>query len=138
MNAVEIARSYIDTPFHHQGRVPGVGLDCVGLVICVARELGKLPPDFDVTGYARQPDGAMLMHHLHEHLIEIPQNCMMVGDVVCVAFDKHPQHVGLLGDYLYGGFSIIHAATKHKRVVETRLLFSNTMRFVSAFRFIKD
>jgi len=130
-----IARTYLGTPFHHQGRLPGVGLDCVGVLICVAKELRLVAADFDVTGYQRQPDGVVLMRHLSEHLLPVEQTAMQPGDIVCVAFDKHPQHVGIVGDYRHGGLSIIHAASKHGAVVETRLMFTAAMRFVAAFRF---
>lgn len=136
MNAiVDTARQWIGTPWHHQGRVKGVGVDCVGLVLCVARELGLVQSDFDVHGYSQVPDGKLLMHHLSDHMDEVSPADMQPGDVVCVAFDLHPQHVGILGDYVYGGLSMIHAASKYQRVIETRLLFSDAMRFVSAFRF---
>ncbi len=29
--AIAAARTCLGTPFHHQGRAPGVGLDCIGL-----------------------------------------------------------------------------------------------------------
>lgn len=132
---VKAARDLIDTPFHHQGRVAGVGVDCVGLVILVARKLGYVAPDFDFTGYPRYPDGRVLIHQLGLHLIEVTKDKMQVGDIVCVAFDKYPQHVGIIGDYRHGGFSIIHAAGKHGKVIETRLMFTPAMRFVAAYRF---
>ncbi len=37
---VRVARSYIGTPFHHQGRLPGVGLDCAGVIVCALAECG--------------------------------------------------------------------------------------------------
>lgn len=129
------ARAWIDTPYAHQGRVKGVGVDCVGLLIGVAKDLGKIAPDWDVTGYARVPDGVELMHHLEERFDTIAFDDMRPGDFVCIAFAAAPQHVGVVGDYAHGGFSFIHAASKFKRVVEHRLLFSRQMRFVSAFRF---
>lgn len=132
---VKSARELLDTPFHHQGRLAGVGVDCVGLVILVARKLGYVAQDFDFTGYPRYPDGKVLIQQLGLHLIEIQQHQMQFGDIVCVAFDKYPQHVGIIGDYRHGGFSIIHAAGKHGKVIETRLMFSNAMKFVSAYRF---
>lgn len=132
---VQSARELLGTPFHHQGRVSGVGVDCVGLVILVARKLGYVPSDFDFTGYPRYPDGKVLIEQLGLHLIEIAKPNMQIGDIVCVAFDKHPQHVGIIGDYRHGGFSIIHAAGKHGKVIETRLMFTPAMRFVSSYRF---
>lgn len=141
---VEIARTYIGTPFHHQGRKKDVGVDCVGLLVCIGAELqykSKNGTEFyDIKGYTRQPDGKMLLSALQEHLIEIPKEDMQPGDIVCVAFDKHPQHVGVLADYRHGGLSMIHADGKRGEVLETRLLFTQGMKFISAFRFkeLKD
>lgn len=130
--AVPAARAWLGTPWRHQARLQGVGVDCVGLLIGVARQLGVLPPAWDITGYARLPDGVALMRHLRGLLQEVPQADLRPGDVVCIAFDQHPQHVGLVGDYLHGGPSIIHAING-RGVVETRLMFSRGMRFVAGF-----
>jgi len=46
---VRLSRAYIDTPFHHAARLPGVGLDCVGLLVCVARAVGIVDKSFDVS-----------------------------------------------------------------------------------------
>lgn len=135
MKSVEIARSYIDTPYHHQGRVKGHGVDCVGLLVCVAKECGVFDDAWDVTGYSRIPDGVLLMKHLTENFPQVSQQEMCPGDFVCVAFDRYPQHVGIIGDYRHGGLSIIHAHNKSGKVIETRLMFSDAMRFVAAFRF---
>ena len=131
---VAITREYIGTPYHHQGRLRGHGIDCVGLVVCVARDLGVLPFDADVVGYSRIPDGKSLMHHLHAHLDPINKQDMQPGDVLCVAFDRFPQHVGILGNYVHGGLSLIHADMHRGEVVEHRLMFTDAMRFVAAFR----
>lgn len=58
MNEVLIAREYISTPFVHQGRLKGVGIDCIGLVVCVARESGLEIKDYH--GYSEQPGQALL------------------------------------------------------------------------------
>lgn len=132
---VHAAREYLGTPYHHQGRRKGVGIDCVGLIVCVARDTKRLPLSADVQGYSRIPDGESLMHHLHNHLEPVDKSEMRPGDVVCVAYDKWPQHVGILGNYLHGGLSIIHACNHRGAVIETRLMFSQFMRYVAAFRF---
>jgi cell wall-associated NlpC family hydrolase len=141
MNAVplvDFARSCIGTPYHHQGRLPGVGLDCVGLVLVAAKKAGAVDPSFDVAGYARLPDGHSLMRHLRERLREVGQKEMKPGDVVCVAFAKQPQHVGVVGDYRHGGLSLIHADGSRGKVIETRLMFTERMRFVAAFRLMEN
>lgn len=131
---VTAARTWLGTPFHHQARLRGVGADCVGLVIGVARELALVAPGFDVTGYPRQPDGHSLTALASEHMDAIERDQMEPGDVVAVAFARDPQHVGVLGDYRHGGLSIIHSASIAGRVIETRLLFGPAMRFVAAYR----
>ena len=130
---VEAARAWLDTPFHHQARLKGVGVDCVGLVIGVARELALVPQDLDVLGYPRTPDGTSLMATMRQHMTEIDRAAMQPGDVIVVSFDRDPQHLAILGDYRHGGLSIIHAAGNTGRVIETRLMFSSAMTFVAAF-----
>ncbi len=134
-DVVAAARSYLGTPYQHQARLKGVAVDCVGLILCVGRDLGHLPEGFDYSGYGRVPDGVLLRQRLEKHLREVPQSEMRPGDVVCIAFAKHPQHVGILGDYRHGGLSIIHAAMPPGRVIETRLLFGPVMQFRAAYRF---
>ena len=130
---VEAAREWIDTPFHHQARLKHVGVDCVGLVIGVARELALVPQDLDVLGYPRTPDGTSLMATMRQHMTEIDRAAMQPGDVIVVSFDRDPQHLAILCDYRHGGLSIIHAAGNTGRVIETRLMFSSAMTFVAAF-----
>lgn len=135
---VRVARGYIGTPFHHMGRVPGVGLDCAGVLICAARELGLVAPDFDVPPYSRMPDGRSLIEWCDRYMTRIRQSEMRAGDAIVVIVDRDPQHLGILGDYRHGGFSIIHAMSRADgkgTVIETRLMFSRTMRFVAAYRF---
>ena len=130
---VTAARSWIGTKFHHQARVKGAGVDCIGLVIGVARELSLVPPDFDVQGYAETPDGRTLMRLAAMHMTEIARESMGPGDVVVTRFDQGAQHFGVLGDYRHGGLSIIHGASDPGRVIETRLMFGPSMQFVAAF-----
>lgn len=134
---VNTARDYLGTPFHHAGRLPGVGMDCVGLPICIMRELGMIAADFDVPNYVVVPDGKTMLKLCREYLWPIQQIDTRVGDLVVFATDVYPQHVGIIGNYQHGGFSIIHAANNASppRVIETRLMFSRRMRFVAAFMF---
>lgn len=136
LDVVQEARNWLGTPYHHQARLKGVGVDCVGLVIGICREIGLMASDFDVPVYARQPDGLTLLREANMHLAYLPdgQASMQPGDVVVVRFAGHPQHVGLIADYVHGGLSIIHAASNAGRVIETRLMFGpRTMQFVAAF-----
>lgn len=137
MNRLQVvaqAREWINTPFQHQARMHAVGVDCAGLVIGVARQLGLVAPDFDVSNYPRSPDGVTLLKWCDRYMLRVARENMMPGHVVVVAFDKDPQHLGILGDYRHGGLSIIHAAQKPGRVIETRLMFSPAMKFVAVYR----
>ena len=61
MNAfVAAARSLIGTPYHTKGRLPGVGLDCIGVPIVAAWLCGLRPRSFDIRGYSDVPDGSLL------------------------------------------------------------------------------
>lgn len=139
---VEEARSWIGTPFHHQASLKGVGVDCVGLIrgIMVAKnnmpeDFSKWPSAYDFLGYDRVPDGKKMMEACNLYLTVISKEDMQPGDIVLVSFDKHPQHVGVLGDYRHGGLSIIHASGDSGKVIETRLMFSGYMKFVAAYAF---
>lgn len=133
---VAAARRWIGTPYQHQQRLRGIAVDCIGLPMGVARELGLISPGFDVQGYARTPDGHTLMHlaatHMRRRGIDTP---LAPGMVIVCAVDLEPSHFGILADYAHGGLSLIHAnARAHPpRVIETRLLFSRGLRFVAAF-----
>ena len=136
---VSVAREYLGTPFHHRGRTPGVALDCAGVVICAARELGIFAPQFDVTNYTGSPDGTMMLL-CDQYMTRILKSEMESGDVVALITDKdgtREQHLGILADYRHGGLSLIHASNDrlHKAVIETRLMFSRNFRFAGAWRF---
>jgi cell wall-associated NlpC family hydrolase len=133
---VAAARSLLQTPFHHQGREPGVGIDCAGVLIAVAWLTDLKPRAFDVTGYPRAPDGTMLQALCDENLERIRSAELQPADVVLIrwGFGK-PQHLGIVGDHLHGGPSLIHAdSRRQKRVIETRLEFGRYMRLVQAYR----
>lgn len=133
-DVVTAARALIGTPFHHQGRLPGVGIDCAGVPIVVGRMLGLVAPDFDVAGYPPVPDGSSLRAYCEEHMIRWPWE--EAGGAVLVAWkDGPPQHLGIVAEHPAGGLSIIHAdSLRQKRVIETRLEWGRYMRCVQAYR----
>jgi cell wall-associated NlpC family hydrolase len=135
-DVVRVARSYIGTPYHHLGRVPGIGLDCAGVVICVGRELGLVSSDFDVPVYSPAPDGHSLLAWCDEHL-GFPQThlTLLPGHVIVLRAGKRPQHIGIVGDYVHGGLSLIHSnmSASPSRVTESRLVFSRAMVFVKGY-----
>jgi len=137
---VAVARKYVGTPFHHMGRSPGVGLDCVGVPICVMRELKATAPDFDVPNYAISPEGTALMAWCNESLPPVQKSEIRAGDLIVLIIDKFPQHVGIVGSLPNGELTIIHAAggANPPRVLETRMAFGKWMRFVAAFSLLES
>lgn len=140
---VEIARSWIGTPFKHHHEQKGYGCDCAGLIRGVCAEAGLLPKDVWSTpgaekykGYGRVPDGNSMRAACEEFMDPISEKEMAPGDVILIKWEQHPQHVGFIADYRHGGLSIIHALgpMAPAKVVEHRLLFSPKMKFVGAYR----
>jgi cell wall-associated NlpC family hydrolase len=129
---VKEARTWLNTPFHHQGRIKSVGVDCAGLVIGVGRALGLCPDFIDNIDYARIPDGRVKIL-LTKHLIKVPFADRQAGDVISIAWAKEPQHVAILTDKN----TIIHAygiGSKGK-VVETTLAGRHLACVSNVYRF---
>jgi uncharacterized protein YijF (DUF1287 family) len=74
---------------------------------------------------------------LDDHLDRIPVAQMQPSDVVWMRFDGEPQHLGVVGDYVHGGLSLIHAynGAGLNKVVEHRLDEAWRRRIVAAWRF---
>lgn len=111
------ARSYLGVPWRHQGR-SREGIDCAGLVIKVAHELGLF--DFDTADYSRQAKDETMLALCREHLVDVALAGARPGDVPVMRFGTN-RHIGIFGDYVHGGLSLIHAYSNHpRRVVEHR------------------
>lgn len=117
LQVVAEARRWLDTPFIHQARLRGVGVDCAGLVVAVARELGI--GEYDVAGYARAPQGNALREALNAALVPVAFRDAAPGDVLCFRMDQDPQHLAILTRTERAG-SMIHAYAHPlvRRVVE--------------------
>ena len=109
---VEIARSYIGTPFKHQGRLPGVGLDCAGVVVCALREAGH--PVADSATYGRVPANGVFVKAVESHCRRIAIAEIQHGDFMMFAFRGEPQHIAIYT----GDATIIHAYQSVGKVVE--------------------
>lgn len=130
------ARDWIGSPYLHQGRLKGQGVDCLGLLIGVGRSLGLVAPEFDVADYARQPEPRRLIAEVGQYLTPISMEQMQPGDVVVTRFEFDPVHFAILADYCHGGLSMIHAVirgNKRGEVVEHRLDATNRARIFGAF-----
>lgn len=127
------ARACIGTRFRHQGRLVDHGLDCVGLLVCVARQCGMTV--CDSPNYDRRPAHGLLEKHLClSGLSPVDLDDMQIGDVALFQFNGPPQHVAILGD-AHRPFSMIHSYMPARHVVEHRLDDLWRQRLVGAYRF---
>ena len=127
--AIIAARACLGTRFRHQGRLAGIGLDCVGLIVHVARALGL--GDYDYTDYGRLPHAGMLERHLAlAGLNPIAASAARPADVLLFCFDAEPQHVALMSEH-----GMIHAYLLARSVVEHRIDDIWAARCSAAYRF---
>lgn len=125
-SVIRAARGWLGVPYHHQGRVRA-GLDCVGLVVVVGRELGIFDPAFDYTNYGRSPDGS-LDTILDRHLIRLPEP--VPGCVVSIRWWKAAHHLAI-----YTGRNLIHSHQANGGVTEHRADGRWLKRVVSAYAY---
>jgi NlpC/P60 family putative phage cell wall peptidase len=128
---VAAARSWLGTRWHHQGRVKGAGVDCAGLVIGVARELGIA--DVDFANYSRFPVGRTLRDVCGLYMTRINPEDVQPGDVLLMAFVTEPQHLAIVAEF-DGRPTIIHAFADARGVVENDLAEPWISRIRGAYR----
>lgn len=137
---IEHARSYVDTPFHAKGRVRGLGIDCVGLILCVAEDLnlkdiiGAPLLRTDYTQYSDQPVGRFVQDRCRERLQLKSTSEMKPGDVVTMRIPIEPCHVGIISEH-NGTLYLIHAYSGTKKCVEHILDAAWRRRIVCVFQF---
>ena len=127
---IEVCESYEGTPFHHQGRVPHVGLDCVGLPICAAQEIGI--PMKDNLEYGHEPSSRFLRYMIVDvnGLISCPVDDDQPGDIILMRYSAEPTHVAIR---THDG--IVHAYAPMRKVVKMPLADSLSHLFVGRFRY---
>lgn len=115
---VKAARSFMNVPWKHRGRSRH-GMDCGGLVVCSLKEIGY--EAYDLKVYGREPFRDGLRSVAEENFGDAITGEIKVGDILLLKFLNEPHHVAIVGDYLYGGLSLIHSYGEVGKVVETRL-----------------
>lgn len=129
------ARTWIGTRWMHQGRTRS-GIDCAGLVLKVAHACDVFT--FDTADYSRQATDESMLELCREHLEPAAMAEARPGDVAVMRFGSN-RHIGIFGDYQYGGLTLIHAYTAARRVVEHRFtddwLRSQSASLIAVFCF---
>lgn len=121
---ISAARSWIGTPYRHQGRLRGHAVDCVGVVIEAALETGVLGVSretFDqrfrpFQGYGRLPRPLLVRRALATFMVEVEH--AREGDVAFLRWDRGPpMHLAFLARH-DGRLTMIHAHGWVGRCVE--------------------
>ncbi len=133
---VAVAHRWLGTRWTHQASKRGVGTDCIGLVVGVARELelpeaDKFDSDLSIAGYGREPDPQMTMSACGRYLwpVDDPQP----GDILYMKVHgvAHPMHFAIMSSDDY----MIHAYAQAKKVVENRIDAVWRSRIVRAYSY---
>lgn len=137
---VTVARSWIGTRFHHQGRLKKTdthkgGVDCLGLLIGVAQELDLPFVRYDEIDYPHYPDTEKLRQKLAGCMQENAINDIKDGDILLLNVDGNPQHLAIVSE-LAGELAIIHAYAPARAVVEHVLDDWWRDRVVAVFRVV--
>jgi hypothetical protein len=138
----EKAREYIGTPFHQQGRIKRVGLDCVGIVLCVGEELGLRYRDdrpigrFDYMDYGLFPVLDEMQTEAERIFNKKSLDQLRPGDILTMRAPRLIHHMAIVSQ-LQGGLGVIHAfgseqimPRKASRTVE-HLLDTRWKRFIA-------
>lgn len=127
------ARECLGTPFHHQGRVLGVGMDCAGVLVHILQRHNL--PYTDERGYPRFPYHGLMQRILdgQPSLKRIARSEIAMGDVLLMRYKAEPQHVAI-----YGGKTIVHGSSEHGRCVEHTLDGSARLRVTAAYRIVNE
>lgn len=106
------AIKYIGTSYRHQGRVPGIGLDCAGVLICSMRDAGYAVND--CRSYSRVPPRNLLQATVESHgLQEVTRGQPQDGDVM-LFWMRNKRLVIHCGICTNNGRDIIHVESGRK------------------------
>lgn len=113
-NVADAAEALLGTPFHWGGRVPGVGLDCAGVVIAATGDSIE-----DWLGYGDKTDVTAILERFIPQLREIDFSDARPGDILVFWLRRadQPVHMGILAE----GDTLIHAHAAVKQCVREPL-----------------
>ena len=131
---IRIARTWIGTHFHHQGRLkkqPGAsgGCDCIGLIMGIANEIGinsKICDDcnqkiklsnFDNIQYSKIPRKDRLLNAIDRVAHRICYKKSMPGDLLLFSINRIFEHIAIKSDHNM----IIHCLNEVGMVIEQKI-----------------
>jgi hypothetical protein len=123
------ARTHIGTPFKHQGRLPGIALDCVGHLVLALSAIGV--PVVDTKNYRRHADWPVFMAKLRDHgeFIGASREAVRPGCILALKDGKYQTHCAIAA-FKNGEMTIIHAYEPYGKTVEERLTSAHNVKAV--------
>lgn len=127
---IDQLRSYLGTPFTHQGRKggPGGGCDCVGLLVMAARDLGISHGSEKISGYPDEPNEQHFDKWAAKFTTRLPCNRLqpigrqlIPGDIITFWVDTPhvPRHIAVFTGYnSQGSETMIHSMSNERRGVQ--------------------
>jgi len=110
---VEFSRSWIGTPWAHQGRSRS-GVDCAGLLVCTAQHFSL--DHEDMIGYGREP-GKAFLKHVKSHTLPVRPRKPINGAIGIFNDTIMPCHTGIFAVDKEGQVTVIHSESWPKRRV---------------------
>jgi len=101
------ARTWLGTPFRHQGFKKGVGCDCSGFIRGVLEAVMGFKYE-DAWNYPHRPHAPALLAILNKYFTRIPVAEAQPGDILLFKVDNNPQHLaikterGMIHAYAWG------------------------------------
>jgi hypothetical protein len=108
-----VARTWLGTPWQHNQKVKGLGVDCVNFLIEVAKESGlkieKIPLSYGRTAIDNQIERYLERNFIKKSDLSIEEN-----NILLYRFSGYNNHVAIATS----STTIIHANSKVGKVVE--------------------
>ena len=108
---VNVARSLIGKPWRHRG-CSVHEVDCVGLVVYSAKQVGILPITYQLPAYSTKPQPHIVLAELQRFATRV--NDPAIGNIVFFSTGKRLVHVAIVS----GPRSLVHADRNHGFVSE--------------------
>jgi len=110
------ALSWAGTPYHHNARLKGIGVDCVWLLLETYMSVGIVPQEFSPGNYSREwyfhRDEEMYLAGVERYSRKIAPEQVGPGDVAVYKIGRCVSHGAIIVDDHY----LIHANRKARQV----------------------
>jgi cell wall-associated NlpC family hydrolase len=113
MDLIEVARSWLNTPWQHNQKTKGIGVDCVNFLNAIANESGVIIEEIP-EHYGRVATDNNIEEYLERNFKKKPTKDIEKNNIILYAFSGYKNHVALATS----NNTIIHANSRVGKVVE--------------------